>query len=115
HLEKKGRPSPTPPRASRPDPPLPLFPAADAERALPTLEPVPFGARVRPVSGAEVRFARAGHIVGAALVECAIGGRRVVFSGDLGRYGKPIIADPDPVVEADVLLVESTYRHRLHP
>jgi metallo-beta-lactamase family protein len=39
----------------------------------------------------------------------------VVFSGDLGRYGVPIMVDPAPVPEADVLLVESTYGDRVHP
>ena len=79
------------------------------------VERVGFGARFAPVAGVEARFAAAGHILGAALVECVIGGRRLVFSGDLGRYGVPIMVDPDPVPEADVLLVESTYGDRLHP
>src|SRR5678815_5354972 len=43
------------------------------------------------------------------------GSWRLVFSGDLGRYGVPIMMDPDPVSETDVLLVESTYGDRLHP
>jgi metallo-beta-lactamase family protein len=47
-------------------------------------------------------------------VHCALGGRRVVFSGDLGRYGVPIMVDPAPVREADVLVVESTYGDRVH-
>ena len=79
------------------------------------VERVAFGVRFAPVAGVEARFAAAGHILGAALVECVIGGRRLVFSGDLGRYGVPIMVDPDPVPEADVLLVESTYGDRLHP
>jgi metallo-beta-lactamase family protein len=48
-------------------------------------------------------------------VTCLIGGRRLVFSGDLGRYDVPIMVDPEPVAEADVLLVESTYGDRVHP
>src|SRR5580765_6261056 len=48
-----------------------------------------------------------------AIVACEIGGRRLVFSGDLGRYGVPM--DPAPVPETDVLLVESTCGDRLHP
>src|SRR5439155_14169205 len=42
-------------------------------------------------------------------------GTRLVFSGDLGCYGRPILCDPEPVPAADVLLLESTYGDRLHP
>jgi metallo-beta-lactamase family protein len=48
------------------------------------------------------------------VVEYGCEGRRLVFSGDLGRYGVPIMLDPEPVSEADVLLVESTYGDRRH-
>jgi metallo-beta-lactamase family protein len=102
-------------RTSRHDPALPLFTAADAERVLIRLERVPFGAVFTPAPGMQARFTRAGHILGAAIVECATAGRRLVFSGDLGRYDVPILMDPAPVPEADVLLVESTYGDRLHP
>ena len=61
------------------------------------------------------RFLRSGHILGAASVEVRAGDLRLVYSGDLGRYGVPVMPDPDPVEEADVLLVESTYGNRLHP
>jgi metallo-beta-lactamase family protein len=40
--------------------------------------------------------------------------RTVVFGGDLGRYGRPVLQDPQPIAEADVLLCESTYGDRLH-
>ena len=101
-------------RTSTHDPALPLYTIADAERALARVEAVDFGDRFTPVPGVAARFARSGHILGAALVHCDIGGRRLVFSGDLGRYGVPIMVDPDPVAEADVLLVESTYGDRDH-
>jgi metallo-beta-lactamase family protein len=100
---------------SRHDPALPLFTTADAERVLTRLERVEFGAAFAPAPGMQARFARAGHILGAAIVECVTAGRRLVFSGDLGRYDVPILMDPAPVPEADVLLVESTYGDRLHP
>ncbi len=101
-------------RTSAHDPALPLYTIADAERALARVQTVDFGDRFTPVPGVEARFAQSGHILGAALVHCDIGGRRLVFSGDLGRYGVPIMVDPDPVPEADVLLVESTYGNRDH-
>jgi metallo-beta-lactamase family protein len=101
-------------RTSTHDPALPLYTIVDAEHALARVEAVDFGDRFTPVPGVEAWFAHSGHILGAALVHCVIGGRRLVFSGDLGRYGVPIMVDPDPVPEADVLLVESTYGNRDH-
>ncbi len=101
-------------RTSTHDPALPLYTIADAARALAQVEAVDFGDRFTPVPGLDARFTHSGHILGAALVHCDVGGRRLVFSGDLGRYGVPIMVDPDPVPEADVLLVESTYGNRDH-
>ena len=100
---------------SRHSPALPLFTTEDAGRALQQIRTVEFGQRFQPVRAAQARFLAAGHILGAGLVEVSIAGRLVVFSGDLGRYGVPIMRDPDPVPEADLLLVESTYGNRIHP
>jgi metallo-beta-lactamase family protein len=102
-------------RTSKHDPALPLYTVADAERVLGRVRRVDFGERFTPARGVEARFTPSGHILGAGLVTCVIGGRRLVFSGDLGRYSVPIMVDPDPVAEADVLLVESTYGDRVHP
>jgi len=101
-------------RTSKHDPALPLYTVADADRVLARARRVAFGERFTPASGVEARFTPSGHILGAGLVTCAIGGRRLVFSGDLGRYDVPIMVDPDAVAEADVLLVESTYGNRVH-
>ena len=102
-------------RTSKHDPALPLYTIADAERALAQVKRVDFGRRFTATRGVEARFTPSGHILGAGLVTCEIGGRRLVFSGDLGRYDVPIMVDPEPVAEADVLLVESTYGNRVHP
>jgi len=102
-------------KTSSHDPALPLFTTEDAERILGRVQAVDFDRAFTPAPGVDARFINAGHILGAGLIECRIGGRLVVFSGDLGRYGVPIMRDPDPVREADVLLVESTYGDRLHP
>jgi metallo-beta-lactamase family protein len=101
--------------ATRYRPALPLFTEADAERALALVEPVPFADGVTLAGGTVARFAPSGHILGASIVEIVTGGRRLAYSGDLGRYGVPVMRDPDPVLEADVLLVESTYGNRDHP
>lgn len=100
---------------SRHAPALPLFGLEDAERALARLRPVPFGARFEPAPGVEARLMGAGHILGAGWAETRLGGRTVLFSGDLGRYGVPLLRDPEPPAEADALLVESTYGDRRHP
>jgi metallo-beta-lactamase family protein len=102
-------------RTSKHDPALPLYTTEDAERALAQVKRVDFGRPFTPTRGGEARFTPSGHILGAGLVTCEIGGRRLVFSGDLGRYDVPIMVDPEPVAEADVLLVESTYGDRVHP
>ncbi len=102
-------------RTSKHDPALPLYTIADAERALAQVKRVDFGRPFTATRGVEARFTPSGHILGAGLVTCGIGGRRLVFSGDLGRYNVPIMVDPEPVAEADVLLVESTYGDRVHP
>ena len=88
------------------------------KEALKLIDTHPYG-KSFPVAGdMRADFRPTGHILGAASIELAIGKRdpvRLVFSGDLGRYGGPILPDPEPVPEADVLLVESTYGDRLHP
>jgi metallo-beta-lactamase family protein len=101
--------------ATRHQPALPLFTVEDAERALGLAAPSDFDTPFEPAPGVEVRLSRSGHILGAAIVNVQAGGRRLTYSGDLGRYGVPIMLDPEPVPAADTLLVESTYGDRLHP
>jgi metallo-beta-lactamase family protein len=103
---------------SKHKPALPLYTEADAVRAIQRIETVPFGEEFEVLGGrtdaARATFRRAGHILGAATVDLTWAGRRVVFSGDLGRYGDPLMPDPDPVPAADYVVVESTYGDRLH-
>jgi metallo-beta-lactamase family protein len=102
-------------------PALPLYTMADAEEALTLLEPQPFGEVLRITDGIAATFRTAGHILGSATIDLLLDGRpgsdplHLVFSGDLGRWGRPILHDPQPVPEADVLLLESTYGGRIHP
>jgi metallo-beta-lactamase family protein len=96
-------------------PALPLYTAEDAERAIELATPCPYGQPFKVAGGAEALFRHAGHILGAATVEVRLAQTRLVFSGDLGRWERPILRDPELVAEADVLLVESTYGDRAHP
>ncbi|MFM7735059.1 MAG: MBL fold metallo-hydrolase RNA specificity domain-containing protein [Alphaproteobacteria bacterium] len=107
-------------RTSKHAPALPLFGEKDAERALSKLAPHGYAKEFSPADGLRVLYRRASHILGSATVSVAWGRgedeRRLLFSGDLGRYGRPILRDPDPIEERpDVLLVESTYGDRIHP
>jgi len=102
---------------SKHHPALPLYTTTDAEAALGLLVAHAYGEPFVVGDDVSALFRRAGHILGSATVELCVGGgtgRRLVYSGDLGRRGRPILREPDPVVEADVLLVESTYGDRLH-
>ncbi|MGA7983684.1 MAG: MBL fold metallo-hydrolase [Burkholderiales bacterium] len=92
----------------------PLYTAAEASASLRHLVPVEYGAVVRPHAQVSCVFRDAGHILGSAIVEVEAGGAKIVFSGDLGQPGHPIVRDPTPVAAADVLLIESTYGDRLH-
>jgi metallo-beta-lactamase family protein len=96
----------------------PLYSEEDAVAALPRLSPVTYGERRVVAPGISIRFHRAGHILGSALVEMELEGKRggrLLFSGDLGRYGAPILPDPDPGLPVDALVLESTYGGRRHP
>jgi len=95
-------------------PALPLYTQADAAAALERFRRLEFGETRDLGHGVTVRCRHAGHILGAAILEIELGGRTLVFSGDLGRYGSPTMLDPEPVAEADYLLVESTYGDRRH-
>jgi len=80
--------------------------------------PVDYDAEVRPHDAVRCRFRDAGHILGSAILEIRVRAdgreRRIVFSGDLGQPGHPIVRDPTPIERADLLLVESTYGNRNH-
>ena len=99
---------------SRHSPALPLYRAADAERAIRAIRTARWHQDIALPGGAQLLFRRAGHILGAASAQLDIGGQRFVFSGDLGRYNDPVMHDPEPVPRADVIVIESTYGDRRH-
>ncbi|MBI3891488.1 MAG: MBL fold metallo-hydrolase [Candidatus Wallbacteria bacterium] len=107
-------------RARRGLEPLPpIYTAADAAAVLEHLTPVQYGESIDlPGAGVSATFRDAGHILGSAFIEVVHGPHerreRVVFSGDLGNSPVPILNDPQPLGEADYVLIESTYGHRFH-
>lgn len=97
-------------------PALPLFSIVDAEYVIGKLVGHPYDAPFEPIKGWSVNFRDAGHILGSAWIDLQVEGKRIVFSGDLGRTDAPILKDPvPPSGQCDVLLLESTYGNRLHP
>ncbi|MEW5757457.1 MAG: MBL fold metallo-hydrolase [Pseudomonadota bacterium] len=104
----------------RRDQPLvePLYTMADALAALQRFKPLPYDETREILPGISIRLNDAGHILGSAIVELwAQEGdvrRKLVFSGDLGHHGAPILKDPARIDEADLVVMESTYGDRLH-
>ena len=95
-------------------PARPLFTTDDVEAALRLVEPRPYNQRFSTGGGMQALLRRAGHILGSASIELTVNGRTLVSSGDLGRWRRPILRDPELVPRADVLLIEGTYGDRLH-
>jgi metallo-beta-lactamase family protein len=98
-------------------PALPLFTVQDADHAMSLLQPVGYDRPVTVIPGLTTEFINAGHLLGSAYARVRIEqpAKTILFGGDLGRYGRPVLPDPSPVPEADVLLVESTYGDKVHP
>jgi len=96
----------------------PIYIMADAEAALTHLRPQAYDALFNPQRTVQVRLRDAGHILGSAILEIWLRDgaetRKLVFSGDLGQPGRPILRDPCRIGDADILFVESTYGDRLH-
>jgi metallo-beta-lactamase family protein len=104
---------------SRHQPAKALYTEEDANRSLRLLNRLEFDQETPLHKGMKVRLHRAGHILGAAFAEIRYrdgetGWKTVVFSGDLGRRGVPILHDPAPLPACDILVCESTYGDRLH-
>lgn len=96
-------------------PALPLYSEADAYRALGLIHCHGYGRPLEIADGVTIQFHPAGHLLGSSFVLMTLTpGPRILFGGDLGRYGRPVLPDPVPPPEADVLLVESTYGDRDH-
>ncbi len=97
----------------------PLYTVAQAQAVLGQLQPCFYGQPLAVAENVSVTFRDAGHILGSASIEVNVSGegkkRKLVFSGDLGMYDRPVLCDPSPPpAEADAVLIESTYGNRLH-
>lgn len=106
-------------RAKQGLPPIePLYTTEDAESSLNSFVGLGYNRPLHIAPGITLTLYDAGHILGSALVVLDVeeGGqaRRLVFTGDLGRKGMPILRDPQVVDKANYLIIESTYGDRLH-
>src|SRR5687767_7983842 len=93
---------------------LPLYTEADALNAVSLLQPVGYDRPLTVADGVEVEFINAGHLLGSSFARIKVDGKTILFGGDLGRFGRPVLPDPTMVEHADYLLVESTYGNRVH-
>jgi metallo-beta-lactamase family protein len=104
---------------SKHHPALPLYDGRDVERTLKLFRDQPRGEWFCPAEPTWMRYHDAGHLLGSNMIEVeirAVGDPlRILFSGDVGRYGGPLYHDPAPPPECDFLVCESTYGDRDHP
>ncbi|MGS0727519.1 MBL fold metallo-hydrolase, partial [Shewanella sp. 0m-11] len=107
-------------KRARNDLPLlePLFDDGDVDRVMQQFVALDYGEKAQVIPQLKVCLSDAGHILGSAVVELWLGEgeatKKLVFSGDLGREGMPILDDPSLIDTADLVLMESTYGNRLH-
>jgi metallo-beta-lactamase family protein len=99
----------------RPHAPPMYYNEDDVAATMKLVKTMPLGQTFDLVPDASATYRNAGHIIGSAFITMTIEGKRVTFSGDLGRYDRPLMYDPEPIGPADVLVSESTYGDRVHP
>jgi len=105
-------------RRRGPFPEIPLYTVDDAKASFPLFSPVKYGETIQISNGVKATFHDAGHVLGSSMIRVEVsqeGERRTVaFSGDVGRWDRPIVRDPATFDEVDYILVESTYGDRVH-
>jgi metallo-beta-lactamase family protein len=99
---------------SKHKPALPLYTREQAEDCLKYFQPINFHTPIKLKDDTKITLSRAGHILGASCILLELAGRRIVFSGDVGRYNDIIMRPPEPLPDADYLVIESTYGNKTH-
>lgn len=104
-------------RAGRPEV-TPMYNMEDAQGVLEHFVPCTYHETVQICEGLTIRFVDAGHLLGSSSIEIWVTEdgetRKLVFSGDIGNYNRPLIRDPEYLEEADYVIMESTYGNRNH-
>ncbi len=98
---------------SKHSPALPLYTEKEAIASLKLFEPIHFHEQIK-LGAMRIEFRPAGHILGSASIKVSNNGKSILFSGDVGRQNDLVMRPPEPISEADYLVVESTYGDRLH-
>ena len=97
---------------------VPAYTMEDAMGVIRNFVSCPYEKVITPAEGISVRFIDAGHLLGSASIELTIreGDKeeKIVFSGDIGNTGQPLIKDPEYLHSADYVVMESTYGDRSH-
>lgn len=93
----------------------PLYRSDDARAAIALFKPIPYHQMFEAAAHLKVSFHDAGHMLGSSLVHLEAEGKKIVFTGDLGRDSLPILRTPELLSGADTILMESTYGNRVHP
>lgn len=101
------------------DPLVPIYDEEDAAATIKLLKGIPLDNSFDPATGVKVMYRNSGHIFGSAFLEVFLqegdARKKIVFSGDVGSVGHPIVKDPEQFTDTDFLLVESTYGNRVRP
>ncbi len=96
----------------------PLYTIEDAEKTLSLVSPILYDQQIEINSDMKIVFNDAGHILGSAITELWVTEddkeSKIVFSGDLGMEGRPILRDPTYIKKADYVIMETTYGNRIH-
>ena len=100
---------------SKHKPALPLYDTKDVEKTLPLLNAVEVDKVYKLNDNISFKYRKNAHIPGAAFIEVEVKGKRIVFSGDIGRPHDPMLVERERPERADILFTESTYGDRLHP
>ncbi|MGR4064057.1 MAG: MBL fold metallo-hydrolase RNA specificity domain-containing protein [Vulcanimicrobiaceae bacterium] len=99
----------------RPHAPPPYYNEEDVARTMNLVQTRPLGQPFDLFGVAQATYHDAGHIIGSAFAALTLEGKRVVFSGDVGRYNRPLLFDPEAIGEAETIVCESTYADQVHP
>lgn len=97
----------------------PLYDAEDVQQTLQLMQPIGYDEHVKINNELTFHFTDAGHLLGSCAIHIDITENRhktkLTFTGDIGKYGDPILRDPQAFRQCDILICESTYGDRLHP
>lgn len=96
----------------------PIYTMEDADGAIRRIVPCHYDVRIELCDGIQIRFTDIGHLLGSSSIEVWVTEedvtKKIVFSGDIGNYNQPLIKNPKKTLQADYVVMESTYGDRLH-